>query len=585
MTGPTIYELVIERFRGIQTLSWQPAKGLNVILGGGDVGKTTILEAIALLLSPSNPTVIPDTDYYGRNNEPGFLIEAVLALPPETGINNLLKPSWPWEWDGTKAVVPSIDGATSKNSTPVYRLRVHGTEDLELAYEILQPDGTADWLSVGLRRAIGLVRIGGDDRSDRDLRLVQGSALDRLLSDKALRSRLASKLAEGDVKGNLADDGKKALDALDSVFGMANLPSALDLAITGGPGLSVTALIGLTAEREGARLPLTTWGAGTRRIAALTIAEQNQGDAPITVVDEVERGLEPYRQRSLMEKLRAGRSQVFVTTHSPFAISASSMANLWYVDHAGRIGPLDRDKTELQRKKDPGAFLSRLTIVGEGATEVGFVTALLERALDVPLSDLGIHVSDGEGHEATLDLVEALAAGGLQFAAFVDNENGKHSERWERLKAKLGNLLFRWTAGCLEENFMRALSDEGLERLLTDPTEEMAGLRLRTLADRLGSAEKDFGILRGRAESGLRKVILEAALGTVPHEVQADQRSEKRRYKAHAQSWFKSVDGGRELAGKVFSLDVWSALKPQLLPFCNAIRATVGLAELADLSP
>ena len=97
---------------------------------------------------------------------------------------------------------------------PVYRLRVRGTEDLELAYEIVQPDGTADTLSTGFRRSIGLVRLGGDDRNDRDLRLVQGSALDRLLSDKALRSRLASELAKSDVTERLTDEKKKALEAL-----------------------------------------------------------------------------------------------------------------------------------------------------------------------------------------------------------------------------------------------------------------------------------------------------------------------------------------------------------------------------------
>lgn len=39
-----IYALTIERFRGITTLRWKPSRGVNVILGGGDVGKTTILK-------------------------------------------------------------------------------------------------------------------------------------------------------------------------------------------------------------------------------------------------------------------------------------------------------------------------------------------------------------------------------------------------------------------------------------------------------------------------------------------------------------------------------------------------------------
>ncbi len=36
-----VRQLHIERFRGIESLKWNPASGMNVILGGGDVGKTT----------------------------------------------------------------------------------------------------------------------------------------------------------------------------------------------------------------------------------------------------------------------------------------------------------------------------------------------------------------------------------------------------------------------------------------------------------------------------------------------------------------------------------------------------------------
>ena len=45
-----------------------------------------------------------------------------------------------------------------------------------------------------------------------------------------------------------------------------------------------------------------------------------------------------------MKKLQGGKSQIFITTHSPSAIAAASKASLWYVDHAGNIGPLDANK-------------------------------------------------------------------------------------------------------------------------------------------------------------------------------------------------------------------------------------------------
>jgi len=581
MNAPNIYHLAIERFRGLRALSWHPTAGLNVILGGGDVGKTTILEAIALLLSPTNPSVLSDTDYYRRDEQLGFVIEAIIALPPSTGIANLIKPAWPWDWNGNEAVVPNIDGegtGTSKNE-PVYRLRLRGTQDLELVYEIVRPDGEADSLPVALRRAIGLVRLSGDDRNDRDLRLVQGSALDRLLSDKGLRSRLASELAKNDVKSELTDNAKEILKVLDAAFKTKRLPDGLDLAITGSQGMSVAALIGLTAQRENVQLPLSSWGAGTRRIAALTIAEQNQGEAPITLVDEIERGLEPYRQRSLMEKLQVGRSQVFVTTHSPSVISASSNASLWYVDHTGAIGLLDSEKTTRHRRNDPESFLSRLTVVAEGISELGFATALLERALGSQLEKHGVHISDGGGHEATLGLLEALAEGGLRFGGFADDE-GKHPTRWEKTAKSLGSLLFRWGSGHLEENIIGAIPDDKLEALLTDPADERTGTRLRTLAIRLGSVEKDFDTIRTKSGSGLKALIIATASGAAPE----DKPTEKKEYKGHGQAWFKTLDGGRELADKVFSLGIWPILKPQLMPFCNAVRSAVELPEISDLT-
>src|SRR5262245_61489604 len=198
-----IRRLKIERFRGIKSLTWHPTSSINIILGGGDVGKTTILDAIGLLLNPTNTYVLTDADYWRRDVASRFEIEAVMSLLGVPAINQQSRMNWPWEWDGQHAVLPldgDADTGQRKVADPVYLLRVRGTPELELAYEIIQPDGGFDILSVSIRRAIGLVRLAGDDRNDRDLRLVQGSGLDRLLDDKGLRSRLGQKLATDDLK-------------------------------------------------------------------------------------------------------------------------------------------------------------------------------------------------------------------------------------------------------------------------------------------------------------------------------------------------------------------------------------------------
>jgi putative ATP-dependent endonuclease of OLD family len=60
---------------------------------------------------------------------------------------------------------------------------------------------------------------------------------------------------------------------------------------------------------------------------------------------------------------------------------------------------------------------------------------------------------------------------------------------------------------------------------------------------------------------------------------------EKKQFKSDAQTWFKTVEGGRELAGKVFDLGLWPTFKGQLLPFFNAVLGAVSRDEIEDIAP
>jgi putative ATP-dependent endonuclease of the OLD family len=582
--APLIRRLTIKRFRGLHQFEWLPAPGLNVILGGGDVGKTTVLEAIALLLNPATYAVLTDADYWDRKSEKGFEIEAVMSLPDTCGINQQSKQAWPWDWNGKEPRLPGLEqgtGEVARPETPVYRLHVTGNADYELAYELMQPDGTASHLAVAVRRSIGLVRLSGDDRNDRDLRLVQGSALDRLLSDQTLRSRLGKLLGDNDVEEGLKDEAKQKLEQLNIAFKNRALPHELGLALTSGQGLSIGALIGLTAARNGVQLPLASWGSGTRRLSSLEIAAAHQTGDAITVVDEVERGLEPYRLRSLIGRLQDGKAQVFLTTHSGVAIGAANEAALWYLDSAGSIGALPKQRISRQQKRDPETFVARLTTVAEGECEKGFVHRLFERANDKTFRERGIWVTEAGGNDSSLDLLEALAQGGMRFGGFVDNES-RDPQRWATLKKSLGPLLFRWDQGCLEQNIIRQIPDDRLEEFIVDPEGE-SGDRLRTLAERLDIADKSFATIKVTAPN-LRELIIAAATGVVPDEMAGASRGDKKRFKEHQNKWFKTYEGGQELADKVFLFAVWAHIKDRLLSFLNAVRAIDGLPPLSDIT-
>lgn len=579
-----IHQIRIKRFRGIEDLVWNPAPGMNVILGGGDVGKTTILEAIALLFSPSNWLILSEADYWQRDTDAGFLVQAVISLPPSTEISQQPKFVWPWEWNGKNAVPPIAptddDDDIPTPVKPVYRLQVSGSAELEINWEIVQPNEEVDLLSAAVRRKIGIVRLSGEDRNDRDLRLVYGSALDRLLSDKGLRARIGQQVSEINLQDKLSDEAKQALVKLDNSLKTESLPNKLELGLTTSQGLSIGALIGLLAESEdGVALPLTSWGAGTRRMATLQIAAATEAETRITVIDEIERGLEPYRVRKLVKSLQAQPTQNFITTHSAIAIGAADAAHLWYLDRNQNIGELQRAKIARQQDRDPETFLSRLAIIAEGPTEVGFVSYMLERAIDGDLLDLGVRVCDGQGNPATLNLLEAMNSGGLVFGGFVDNEE-QSSGRWGKLKTSMSGLLFQWGSGSTEENVIKHIEERRLTELLTKAEPDIQAERRLTLAERLGATDRSLEAITEAAED-LRALIIAAATGN--SEGASDTETEKT-WKKHGRRWFKSETGGRELAARMFELTVWPSLKPQILPFLNAVRNALGQPEIEDVT-
>jgi putative ATP-dependent endonuclease of OLD family len=587
----TIRQLHILRYRGFESLTWNPAPGLNLIIGGGDCGKTTLLEAIGLLLHPSNSLALTEADYFKRNTEEGFEIEAVISVSEDFDFSSGSKTYWPWEWDGLNAVQPRLDADEAPEvQIPVYRVRVSASVDFELSWEIIQPDETINHFSVGLRRQIGLVKLTGDDKNDRDLRLVYGSALDRLLSDDNLRSKVSQTIAQVSLTEQLSDGSKKSLEELDKLLSEALLPSQIALGLTGSQGVSIGALIGLFAQKDDVALPLSSWGAGTRRMTSLKIAAAKKTDAEIALVDEIERGLEPYRLRKFIKNLIDTEEQCFVTTHSPIAVASISSGQIWYLDSQSNIGKLEMEKIRSQLSRDPETFLSRIAVIVEGETEQGFVDELLKKALDGDILDAGICVCNGQGDAQLLDLLEELQRANLTFCGFVDRDGAKQG-RWDALKERMGDRLFHWEQGCIETNLIPLIPDDQIERLLQDDEGDWDGNRLRTIAERLGTESKDFDLLLeavGSDRNELKQLIIQAATGdtTGIEEQDAPQRkSTEKAWKKHARFWFKRADGsgGRELLSHVRETGKWQELEPSLRPFFNSVRQLASKPAVASI--
>lgn len=77
-----IVSVDIEHFRGIESLHWSPAPGMNCLIGPGDSTKTSILDAIELCLNPKPYTLADDCDFYNLDtSKPVDIMVTLVDLP------------------------------------------------------------------------------------------------------------------------------------------------------------------------------------------------------------------------------------------------------------------------------------------------------------------------------------------------------------------------------------------------------------------------------------------------------------------------------------------------------------------------
>jgi len=113
---------------------------------------------------------------------------------------------------------------------------------------------------------------------------------------------------------------------------------------------------------------------------ALQTGLQEKGG--ISLIDEIEYGLEPHRicqVLSLLKTKTGSTGQVFITTHSPCVLQELTVDNLKAVfseNGVTRIEDIvdDQDGTyQALMRSNPFAFLAKRVIVCEGKTEIGFM--------------------------------------------------------------------------------------------------------------------------------------------------------------------------------------------------------------------
>ena len=486
--------LEVENFRGVRALDWRHIAETSALVGPGDSGKSTILDAIERVLSPKWNVAFDDTDFWDLQTPAAIVIRATITdLAPsfyrDSKFGLLLH-----GFDTTNGEAIRASGDEGEEHALVVELRVDAS--LEPVWSVVDADAEKHPFMARDREALGMLRVGG--YVDQHLGWSKGSVLTRLTdSGDAVGAVLAEETRQ--ARSGLKTDGLEKLtaaaqrvEALAKNLGVAprtSLVPHLDAS-----SLSVAA--GALSLHDG-KVPTRRAGLGTRRLLAVAMQREAAAQSGLTIVDEFEHGLEPHRIRRLLRVLRGrapegdglAKGQLILTTHSPTVLHELESGEVAVARRAADGAVTVRSlpaAIDYILKRTPQALLARKVIVAEGITEVGLCQALDEAwttETGASFGYRGVVVVDGLGGTQPAEISGHLAALGYEVALLID------SDAKAKVSKAVGAQVLTWPQGlCTEQCLANDLPETAVAQMAV-VADERGGRSVReALADQLGAA-------------------------------------------------------------------------------------------------
>ncbi len=475
-----IRKLIIERFRGVNQFEWFPNADILCLVGSGDSTKSTILDAIEFVLSSRWNISFEDTDFYRADTSQPIEIKATIGELPE----QLLKDSkFGLLLQGLSAE-GNLHDEPENTDEKILTVRLRVDASLEPSWTVMnERDIEGKPISARDRELFSTARLG--TIIDRHLTWGRGSILTRLTGEvKEAPAILANVIRE--VKKSLKPSEITSVKSAVETSKIQAKKSGVHVSAEG-----YSARLDLQAQHIGlgcltlhdGEIPLRNLGFGSRRLLAIALQRESARRGGITLIDEVEHGLEPHRLRHLLSSLTEKHSvttenlsdsttmnsQVFMTTHSPVPIVSLSAENIQIIRSTeGRttITPVPSDLQNIVRKA-PEAFLAKKVLVCEGKTELGLCWALdnywQNQGLD-SFTYLGIVPVNGGGSDSP-QTVKNLINLGYDVCLLVDSDVTLSPSEAELIQS--GVTIVQWAGSCsIEERIFEDLPDEGIKELV-----------------------------------------------------------------------------------------------------------------------
>ena len=481
-----IRKLQIQNFRSIHSLDWAPSAGINCLIGPGDSGKSTILDAIDLCMGARRSVTFTDTDFYLQNVSLPIVISVTLGALPDS-----LK-SFDVYGDflrGFNPVTSTVEDEPGVGLETVITLMLSVFSNLEPNWLLYSERAEQQMLERSLawkdRAQLAPARIGAYTQTN--LSWSRNSVLNRLTEEKAnLGAELAGAAREARTNFG-AKAGPQLQETLEKVNKTANdlgVPIGNSQALLDAHAVSIGD--GAIALHNESGVPLRALGTGSSRLLVAGLQRAAADEASIALVDEVEYGLEPHRLIRLLDYLGAKEEkspplQVFLTTHSPVALRELQGSQLYIVRPAGPTHNVilagTDDAIQSTLRSDPEAFLAKHVIVCEGASEVGLVRGIDQYAATSHKSPTvaalgGGYVNVGGGNtDKCFERGTALAGLGYSVMVLVDADKPPTPAVLKKFE-DTGFKYLSWRPGrALEDELFLCLPDSAIDEMLKLATE------------------------------------------------------------------------------------------------------------------
>lgn len=484
--------LEIRNFRSIQALEWTPSSGVNCLIGPGDSGKSTILDAIDLCLGLRRHATFSDTDFYNLDVTRTIVIAVTLGALPDT-LKNI--DAYGEFLRGFDLSTGLLEDEPRADLETVMTLKLTVNDDLEPNWNLYSDRGDRQQLERSLswkdRSLLAPARIG--TYANTNLSWARGSVLNRLTEKRA---NLGSELADA-TRAARANFDTQAGSQLDQTLQLVT-QTATGLGVPVGANAlalldahSVSIGDGAIALHSETGIPLRSLGTGSGRLLVAGLQRAAAAAATVALVDEVEYGLEPHRLMRLLDSLGAKDAtqplQVFMTTHSPVTLRELSGDQLFVVRqrsgiHTATCAGAD-DGIQGTLRKAAEAFLSKSVIVCEGASEVGFARGMdqwwVQCGATSFLANGGSYVDAGGGSpDQCFIRGEAFLKLGYRVLVFIDADKPITTLGLIERFLAAGGQYITWRPGlALEDELFRYSSNDAVHELL-NRAEVMVGREL-----------------------------------------------------------------------------------------------------------